>query len=964
MPHVPNGQIRVFISYARESSHHIDSVRKLAKLLKSANITVIYDEPVSKRRDWPAWMTDQIEHSDAFIVVASPEYKRYGAGVAETRARGGVQWEAALIRDRLFANRPAWHPRIIPVILPGRSRTELPSWIQPDTSDLYVVDALTVQGIETIIEVVEGLNPYHDTKPPVSAPEIDSEPPAAVPVHFQDRQAILQKLQEALNRCPRGVMSLTAAAGTGRTGLIRRLFDDALENTTLPFDVLGYSSARSYDLITAASIVDFLIRAHGDEKERQVLREKLRPSDANWLERFDEVLASLGSRRVLYVLDDAEELMDSNGSLRDKSVQAMLEDLSSRDDHSLTILLVASKDPDPRLLNRNGESMLDMRPGLPEHYAAALLAGLCDVTPSPLGELLSDNPRNLYKLTKGHIRSLELLIAASLVDCELTEESLRSTAHTTEVDCVRSLLNIVLEKLTRVQRDVLEALAAIGYPASAQAIHRVLRQRVSESYIMETLDELTTTRVVRNVGGQFYVPPDPDASIILDSMGDGTPSADNPRLAQLILAAADYFAENKVDEPQDPHDLLPNFREIALRLKVGQRTKCLDLMADIDEPYLEKWGHSDALVPWRREIADALESFQHEVHNLSRLAEAVGGQGLHTQALDYLRHAYQVSKEFGLQQEAQLLEVQMANQYFRDGQVEAALACFKQSLASAERWSNELLGAQVKLGIHVCLMAVGSFNDAEAYLTGAFMWAEADSTESGRLLHTQLMLQRGNLYQCFGDDEAELWYKRARSLAHALDEPLLEARCLDALAVLEMDFGTASEAVEHASLAAVTGARAANADVSRQVNGSLALAFLRNEQFPQAYEAARSATRFARSPRSLGAVLVMGIAAYRLGRRWEAATAFWQALHHGRELLQHESRSYEVLESVGLAELGLFLLKERETDNRAVAAYRAAREVAPKARGIVSHALAIINDLSKEDPAWLTRSVRRAASGK
>ena len=71
-----------------------------------------------------------------------------------------------------------------------------------------------------------------------------------------------------------------------------------------------------------------------------------------------------------------------------------------------------------------------------------------------------------------------------------------------------------------------------------------------------------------------------------------------------------------------------------------------------------------------------------------------------------------------------------------------------------------------------------------------------------------------------------------------------------------------------------------------------------------------------------------------------------------------------MLESVGLAELGLFLLKERETDNRAVAAYRAAREVAPKARGIVSHALAIINDLSKEDPAWLTRSVRRAASGK
>jgi hypothetical protein len=156
---------RVFVSYACDSERHRRQVHEFAWFLRaSGGIDVRFDLwDAGRRRDWSAWIIEQVREADFVLVLASPAYKRRAEDIAESSEGYGVQFEAALLRDLLAQERDKWIHKVLPVVLPGRSVDDIPMFLQPHVATRYVVIAITMEGIDELYRVITG-QPRH--RPP------------------------------------------------------------------------------------------------------------------------------------------------------------------------------------------------------------------------------------------------------------------------------------------------------------------------------------------------------------------------------------------------------------------------------------------------------------------------------------------------------------------------------------------------------------------------------------------------------------------------------------------------------------------------------------------------------------------------------------------------------------------------------------------------------------------------------
>lgn len=150
---------RVFITYAHDSAEHVDLVLRFATLLRrDAGVDVHLDQWYDDGpRDWSSWAGEQIREADFIIAIASPAYKLRTDGLAPPNEGRNVQYEAALIRDNLTRDLAEQTRRILLAVLPGRSVDELPAFLRPHTTTHYIVDELTVEGVEHLLAALRGV---------------------------------------------------------------------------------------------------------------------------------------------------------------------------------------------------------------------------------------------------------------------------------------------------------------------------------------------------------------------------------------------------------------------------------------------------------------------------------------------------------------------------------------------------------------------------------------------------------------------------------------------------------------------------------------------------------------------------------------------------------------------------------------------------------------------------------------
>lgn len=169
---------RVFISYAHDSDEHKNLVLRLGNLLRGHGVDAWLDSyDGDERRDWYAWMTDQIKGSDYVLVVASAGYRASGDGNAPANRNRGVQAEAALLRELLHTDRPTWTRKLLPVILPGGSADQIPLFLQPWCADHYPILELSAPGMDGLLRTITR-QPAHPAPELGDLPDL---PPHPVP---------------------------------------------------------------------------------------------------------------------------------------------------------------------------------------------------------------------------------------------------------------------------------------------------------------------------------------------------------------------------------------------------------------------------------------------------------------------------------------------------------------------------------------------------------------------------------------------------------------------------------------------------------------------------------------------------------------------------------------------------------------------------------------------------------------
>jgi SEFIR domain len=166
----------VFVSYAHESPRHREDVLAFASFLRRQGVDAVLDTwAQSTRQDWYAWAIREMTEAAYVIVVASPAYRAVGDGSAPADRHRGVQSEATLLRELVYAHREIWTRKVLPVLLPGHGVDELPHFLSPYTASRYTVTEFTTEGAEDLLRVIHN-RPGHVPPPVQAAPDLPPRP--------------------------------------------------------------------------------------------------------------------------------------------------------------------------------------------------------------------------------------------------------------------------------------------------------------------------------------------------------------------------------------------------------------------------------------------------------------------------------------------------------------------------------------------------------------------------------------------------------------------------------------------------------------------------------------------------------------------------------------------------------------------------------------------------------------------
>jgi hypothetical protein len=189
------GQPTVFISYTHDSPEHKAQVRRFAELVRSHGIMVVLDQwATTHRQDWSTWAPKSIVRSDYTLMIASPNYKAAADDFDDSDRNPGAKSEAAVIRDLLHGDRATWKRKLLPILLPGHDKTEIPYFMQPNSADWYQIDELSDNGIRDLVAVLTASATGSPAMPhPAQAGQAEDQPEAPRPVETEPRWRSLPK---------------------------------------------------------------------------------------------------------------------------------------------------------------------------------------------------------------------------------------------------------------------------------------------------------------------------------------------------------------------------------------------------------------------------------------------------------------------------------------------------------------------------------------------------------------------------------------------------------------------------------------------------------------------------------------------------------------------------------------------------------------------------------------------------
>ncbi|MFI6477613.1 AAA family ATPase [Nonomuraea sp. NPDC050663] len=758
-------------------------------------------------------------------------------------------------------------------------------------------------------------------------------------------------------------VALTGPEGFGKTAMVSRLLHRIRKDRSiLPIDGFVYLPARGPHLIDAATVLGAITEVSPDRGQAERVRAEVMNSAVLWTRKVDRVLEALAGTRVLLVLDDVQDLVNSAGELDDRQLLSALTMALQQSDGRLRLLMVSTREvveplPAPVSLR------LDL--GLDQDAAWQLLCGMDPDHVLNLAaheELKSD----LTRLTKGNPRVLELVAALLHGDVRLTlpdlVEQLKRERSTW------SWANRVLVGLDRTEQRVLQALATLGMPVEAKTVDAVLAPFLPGQINGPVLDELARRRLIRRDGRHYTLPRDPDGGCELgrvdcDLPGAGTDSVPLTRHA-LSSLAADHFAAC-APVVHDEQDMRLRLTEVEMRLAGGEWDQALEAMYLLDESHRE--GRTPSPCPAHLRDRIPPRDTYLGAHNLASRAESRLHEDDASTAITDLEQALEICllPKNAFRDTACRVAIQLGGAQFHDGNTAKASERYEFVLENREAdW--HLLRGQAHAGRMRCLYEWGKFADAmREYGLAQQAYDRSDDPDKPYFV-VSLQLDLGMLHAACGDwAQARQVLRRGEQEARRLSQPHLEGSFIGQRAMVCLDSGEPDKAVELASRAQEFGAQTNNIPLIREAATWLAQAHLArgvDQDFLRAAQkAAEHAVYYSKSNKAGTAFAVYGITLLLLDRIADARIAFHDAFTRAKELCDLDPANFESRQLLGLASCGLGVCGDAQRFREAEEAFTAARHITGE-RVILLRTMRLLGRLIPE-PTDRTRPVVDAVSG-
>ncbi|HEX7461920.1 MAG TPA: AAA family ATPase [Dermatophilaceae bacterium] len=771
----------------------------------------------------------------------------------------------------------------------------------------------------------------------VQLPRCFGEPqptPPRVPV---DRLNETRELLERLRQRP-GVLTLVGDPDVGKTAMVAQVLSQLRQGPPhATVDAFVYLPARGPHLITATSVLRAIASVAPPARAAQA-EVAAEDSRLTWPQKLESVLLAVEGTHVLVVLDDVQDLLDNDGDFRLPELRDVLKACIDSHEATVHVLTVGTEGP-TELAPRDDSDNFTLDKGVEEEHVWDLLHSMdpdhvlrLTTQPNLTGELFS--------LTAGHPRVLELIVAVLHGDLDLNLAQLVADLHQvggSGTALLRPLLTRAVESLDRTQQRVLQALAILDRPTEAASLNAILSPYLPGQTYEDILDELAHRRLLRSDGERYALPRDCRLGDLLDRVSSGERDDFNQQPMPFTRSAVYHLAARQfaplTAEVRGDTDVRRGLAEVDILIAGGQAAKAVEAMHRLDG-YLHQHGQRGLLLPSRQRVGDRLlDGGYLYVQNLASRALAHMQNDDAREAVLDLHAALSFCVDQQRRHTACRVRILLGDAFRLGGNVPRALLQYDEALADADKdWSLER--GQALTGRMRCMLQHAQFQAALAeYESANEVLDQAPETVDVERTRLLLDLTRGQVLALVGNVlDARKILRAGQGQAERLGETRRVATFLGTRALVCLDTGMPAEAAQLASHAVKLGTQRNDAQSRREAATTLAQAHLamasRTVGLPEAHAAANNAARLSTSDQAVGGFVVLGITAYRREDD-HASGAFHKAESRAAHLCGIDGDNYEAHDLCGVARLGLALSEGGDGYfSRAIEAFNQSRAVA------------------------------------
>lgn len=536
------------------------------------------------------------------------------------------------------------------------------------------------------------------------------------------------------------------------------------------------------------------------------------------LEFFFGELSKTGN--VWIVMDNFEDLLADDDSIKDPELQALMEMAASLD-HS--VRLIATTRAVPRFAGSRRLRPIDLREGLPQVKAIEYLRaegaeyGLADCDE----ELLIGFAKRVHGIPK----ALESVIGylsekypiVQLSDLVTNDALFADFDH---FDTENGLKRLIAEQFSDQNPDsqlVLCGLSVFQKPATLAALRyllpaldwsnvlpRLQRNRlISRQGDLYDLHPLVREHAYQQIPGRSHISPECDEASPEQPRTDVETSSIQISFREqqfnresLHTLAADFFAQLRVprDDLKTLADLEPQLEEFHHRVCAKEYEKAFALLNDIDADFLAFWGSFGGIVNLRTQLLDHLTNKRSEMENYSELGDAYFYVGDVQRAKDCYERALPIAVNIGDRKTEGILLGDLGDIYESLYETEKGIETYEAALLIAREINDQEQEADHLSNLGLVYIWMGKAQKGIEYINQALEIARA--TNDRECEATQLGYL-GIAYQDFRDiPRAIQLYEKALAMSRAIGDRTGEATHLCNLGSAYREIGSFKESIE------------------------------------------------------------------------------------------------------------------------------------------------------------------------